>query len=297
MENSWEIEKIFNKDISRQKRIGSNVHRRTGKGSDKAGVAGGVKFAKNNFKKYEKNSRVNELNMFEDVTSYDEFKKHDKDRQFSLLREWVKRYSYTDIMQKMFIGSKKFHDIMDDLNIIEIKRGSQMRINKKELENYKENSVEREQFRHLPDDQKFEIINHYQGNRGMNNKKVAEMLGYSYNSFNTKKSEWKKAYNNMEEGEYDMGSKHNDNFLLQGINEESQPKQESSIDQNKSSNEVKQNDKKKGDQISEDFTFTITLSDLYKGNELKDKIKGIDALLEEDKCYDISIIIKETNDK
>jgi len=297
MENSWEIEKIFNKDISRQKRIGSNVHRRTGKGSDKAGVAGGVKFAKNNFKKYEKNSRVNELNMFENVTSYDEFKKYDKDRQFSLLREWVKRYSYTDIMQKMFIGSKKFHDIMDDLNIIEVKRGNQMRINKKELENYKENSVKREQFRHLPDDQKFEIINHYQGNKGMNNKKVAEMLGYSYNSFNTKKSEWKKAYNNMEEGEYDMGSKHNDDFLLQGINEESQPKQESSIDQNKSSNEVKQNDKKKGDQISEDFTFTITLSDLYKGNELKDKIKGIDALLEEDKCYDISIIIKETNDK
>jgi len=46
MENSWEIEKIFNKDISRQKRIGSNVHRRTGKGSDKAGVAGGVSLLK-----------------------------------------------------------------------------------------------------------------------------------------------------------------------------------------------------------------------------------------------------------
>jgi len=297
MENSWEIEKIFNKDISRQKRIGSNVHRRTGKGSDKAGVAGGVRFAKNNFKKYEKNSRVNELNMFENVTSYDEFKRHDKDRQFSLLQEWVKRYSYTDIMQKMFIGSKKFHDIMDDLNIIEVKRGNQMRISKKELENYKENPVEGKQFRSLPDDQKFEIVSHYQENKGMNNRKVAAMLGYSYNSYNTKKSEWRKAYDNMEEGEYEMGSKYNDNFLLQGVNEESQPKQESSIDQNKSSNEVKQNDKTKENQINEDFTFTITLSDLYKGSELKDKIKGIDALLEEDKRYDISIIIKETNDK
>ncbi len=113
-ESSWEIEKFFNKQIQDQKRTGRGVHYRKGKGSDKAGVAGGVKYVKHNFKKYEKNSKTKTSNLYENVMSFNEFKKWDEDDKIALLIQWLIRYSKSHVARELGIHINKLYNLIDE---------------------------------------------------------------------------------------------------------------------------------------------------------------------------------------
>lgn len=163
MESSKEIEKMFYQDSFYKKKIGSNVHRRVGKGSEGAGVAGGVKFAKNNFKKYEKNSRVNKYNMFETVLEYEKFNKFNTEEQKELLFEWMNRYTNVDICREWGIAESTFYNILNKLNVR--RSDAVIKVDEELMKKYKDGDIKPHEFRTLSDEQKVELVDYWQEKR------------------------------------------------------------------------------------------------------------------------------------
>src|SRR5690606_21629367 len=85
MESSKEIRKLFYQDSYEKKKIGANVFKKASAGTERAGVAGGLIFPKYNYKRYEKNSKVKERNVFKEIVDYNTFKDFSEDKQRKLL--------------------------------------------------------------------------------------------------------------------------------------------------------------------------------------------------------------------
>lgn len=281
IESSEEIKNIFYQDSFSKKKIGSNVHRRTGKGSPTAKVAGGVRFAKNNFKKYEKNSKVREYNLYENITTYDEFKTLDKEEQENLLYEWMLRYPKIKIQTEMSIGEKRFNKILKEFNI-DKRLGEQMRLSKEDLDKYKKEIIPSHMFKSLPADLKFELVDHYQHKYGMTNKEIADKLDYAINTFTTQKSLWKKEF----ERRIDPNMKHQDDFLLQGLDDDFEESDKATDSDNKvvvGDDEVQ----------SAANSFSVRFDGEYSGSDIKKKIKAFDMLLQDIRKYKVTISVED----
>lgn len=278
LESSKEIEKMFYQDSYEKKKTGSNVFRRTGKGSPYAKVKGGVRFAKNNFKKYEKNSRVNEYNLFEKVIPYGDFVLLNEDEQVEMMTEWLLRYSKKKIRKDMGIGEKRHNSLLKRLNI-DKRQGEYMRLSEEEMDRYKQEIIPSHIFRSLQADLKFELVDYYQKFKGMTNGEIAKELKYMPNTFNTQKSEWRKEYE-IRRGQETM--KYDDSFLVQGLNED---EVEKTI--------PKKTTPTKSQEQESNNTFTISIDGLYDGVEAKGRINALGLLLSDSSSYKINIDIEE----
>jgi hypothetical protein len=203
-ESSRDIERMFQDDIRDKRKAGSGAFHRKGKGSSKARVSGGVIFAKTKFKRYEKNSKTHSVNVFNEVVSLEEFNKFDDDMKRRIILEWrrSKNYSNHYIMTGMGMHYKGYRNEMERLGILnEVNKDVQVEMKELtqeeliELEN--SDVLDKEEFTQIPDWQKYMLSIAYK-RRGLTNKDVATKLGYEVSSYNTKKSNWKKAYEDYE---------------------------------------------------------------------------------------------------
>lgn len=205
MENSWQIEKMFNQDNSRLKRIGANVHRRTGKGSDRAGVAGGVRFAKTKFKKYEKNSRVSTSNMYEDILPFKEFKKLETETQAELMEEWLKRHSKSKIREEMHVSYDRLNSIIGGFELEKIMKdiasegGVTVTNTKYTLDEAKREVISKHDLYEFDEADRYEIVHYYNKVLKVNNRELAEKWNIKdAASLGSMKTNWKKKF--IEEG-------------------------------------------------------------------------------------------------
>lgn len=286
IEDSNEIKRIFYGDSYRKKKIGSNIFKRTGIGSDRAGVPGGLTFPKYNFKKYEKNSKVKEKNIFEEVVDYDFFKSLSKDNQKQLLQKWMSKFTNKEIYEKMGISENKFYELRNELGID--RRGETVKITKEEFEKYKNGNIDIYKFKLLPDDQKFEIVDYIQKTKGLSNPEMADLIGYSYNSFNTLKSEWRKAFKERSENVLD----YDDSFLIESEeNKKEEDDNKKEMSKNDGVKEVSHKSYSSADEKGD--VFEINLSGFYDGEAIKEKLNALASMLNKDKEYGVVIKIKD----
>lgn len=292
IENSREIEKIFYQDSYGKKKIGSNAHRRVG--TVKGGVHGGIIFSKKKYKRYEKNFKTKSNNVYDNIISYDKFKTYSEQTQYEMLKEWMNQYSKEEIKRKMGVGETRLRKLLNEFDIKKESCGM-MRASRDELEYYKNNDIPEERFQLLPDDQKFEIVDYYNQHRGMTNKEIAKMLNYIYNSFNSRKSNWKKKYE--ERNDYNMSVRdYKDDFLLEG--EEEYSKDNTAKQANpekpikvKETLESSYSDNSNDTHIVEGFRMAI--DGVYTGDKLSEKSKAISILIDQNKKYKATILIEE----
>lgn len=319
VENSREIEKMFYQDSFGKKKIGSNVHRMSGKGK-RNGVKGGVRFT-NTFKKYERrSSKVKKGNLFENILPHEEFITYNDDIQKEMLEKWFDRYPKRMIKEEMNINFRELDKYMKKYNIEE--RRGVMRANQEDMEEFKNNDIGAMAFKRLPDDQKYEIVDWWQRERGMLNEDIAKKLDYkTVNTFNTRKSKWKKEYEkrkevgsavieNKNKGVVDDMSKFNDNFLLEGLDvleksTEDQPslKEDVVVEETSQDVVIEENDVPKQSKVdanyddvnrlSSDLFMEVRLGGTHNAVDLADKLEAIANLLNEDALYDVTVTISE----
>lgn len=300
IESSKEIERMFNQDSFSKKRIGSNIYNRVG--TVKGGVKGGVKFSQYKYKKYEKNSKIKKANIYNKIIKYNKFKSFSRDMQKRMLHSWLTRYSKAKIKNKMGISSEVLNKLIDELDIKNAnkKEVAIMRINEEKMREYKNGAtIKPNVFELLPGDQKYELVDYYNQQRGYTNKDIADMLNYSYNTFNTKKSRWKKEFERKKGVKIDMVDEYDDDFLLDGVTE---PTKEEKVNYLKSSvlnQEAELSNKGSKDSIVGELDsnlFNLTFEGVYGGKGLKDKFRAIDAFLYENKDYEVKLIIEEVHE-
>ena len=116
-----EIERLFNDDIREKKKAGRGAFAKTGKGSERAGVKGGLKTPYSFMTTRERkklNGEVRITQMYETILSRDEFFLKDKETQKAMLTRWREIYPNSKIMEDMGIGgSGSFHNIIKELDI------------------------------------------------------------------------------------------------------------------------------------------------------------------------------------
>lgn len=295
MESSKEIRKLFYQDSYEKKKIGANVFKKASAGTERAGVAGGLIFPKYNYKRYEKNSKVKERNVFKEIVDYNTFKDFSEDKQRKLLKVWMDAFTNKEIFEGMGIGEKKFYKLRNKLGV---KRGVNIVLNNEDIEKMKSGDIDLEKFKLLPNDKKFEIVSYIQETKNLTNKQMAKLLGYSPNSFSSNKSNWKKAYEEKhKEKESDVSMHDNDSFLIVGEDEENNMMIE------QKNNEEEQGVKKKVDAVDDiklkltenslQQSFEFNLAGKYVGDDLNSILKGLAVILQDDKKYDVKLMIKE----
>ena len=286
IENSNEIEKMFNKDNSNMKRVGRGVFNRAGKGSDKAKVRGDLKGKSKFDKPYTKNSKVQSKNVYEDVLSIDYFQTFSIEQQQDLLYAWRLRYTNIYIYSEMGINENKYYQMVNNLDIE--KKGEPMRVNEETLGKYKEGNIKKHEFDLLPDSQKFEVVNYMQ-QKGLTNKDVANILEYNPNTFNVKKSEWRRLY---KEGGGEGMTDYDDGFLIDDDHKPVNKNPDQKVEE-----KVKHSDSEiintSGDNINVDNLFKISINGHLEGNKVKEKTEALGILIDENKKYKVSFTIEE----
>lgn len=284
IESSKEIERLFYQDVYTKKKIGSNVYRKIGKGSPNARVRGGVRFSRNNFKRYEKNSRVKEYNIYENILPYQSFKTLSREMQSVVLNKWLSKHSRHKIYTEMGISEKKFEKLLDEMNIV----GETMALNEEQIKQYKQKIAPSRIFKSLPADIKYELVDHYQTVMGMTNAEMADKLDYALNTFTTQKSLWKKEYQKRRE----FGDMSGDDFLIQGIGENDEQR----------SNEgegiaLDQADRKQSELMDDTGSiFSIRIGGEHIGKDVKDRMVAISELLSNNRTYRIVVNIDELDE-
>ncbi|MCA1021593.1 hypothetical protein [Halobacillus litoralis] len=331
MESSAEIEKLFNRDNSLKKRIGSNVHRRTGKGSDRAGVAGGVRFARTKFKPWQKNGRVSTSNMYETVLPYKEFEDLDKSVQEDLFEQWLLRYSKSKIREMMRISYDRLNSLIEEFHLNDVQRqtsskgGSKAMSRKLTLNEAKQEVITKNQLYRFDDADKFEIVHYYNKVLKVSNKDLAEKWNMKdAASLGSMKSNWKKAF--LEDDrkvedilepveEIDDADDVFDSNDVASISDETQDdlfsglvtmnaqsgKTPPQLSNNEDSNVAESRDIyttniPSDDSISNMDNFnkeSHNINGQYRGYELKDKLQGIKELLDLNKSYKVDIQISQ----
>ena len=116
-----EIEKIFIDDIREKKRTGRGAFAKTGKGSERAGVKGGLKTPYSFMTTRERkklNGEVRKFNMYETIIRKEEFFLKDVETQKAMLTRWREIYSNKKIMEEMGVkGNAGFHNIIKELGV------------------------------------------------------------------------------------------------------------------------------------------------------------------------------------
>src|SRR5690606_4313088 len=234
-------------------------------------------FPKYNYKRYEKNSKVKERNVFKEIVDYNTFKDFSEDKQRKLLKVWMDAFTNKEIFEGMGIGEKKFYKLRNKLGV---KRGVNIVLNNEDIEKMKSGDIDLEKFKLLPNDKKFEIVSYIQETKNLTNKQMAKLLGYSPNSFSSNKSNWKKAYEEKhKEKESDVSMHDNDSFLIVGEDEEN------NMMIGQKNNEEEQGVKKKVDTVDDiklkltenslQQSFEFNLAGKYVGDDLNSILKGL----------------------
>lgn len=292
-DDSREIRKMFYEDVAEKKRIGSNVFRRTGKGSPYAGVPGGVRFSQKKYKPYEKNSKVETVNIYNQILSIDKFNEYDKENQREMLISWLIKYSRSMIAEKMGINWYKLTNLINSLNIRE---EDYLPINEYDLNEFKDGEITLQQFKSLTNIDKYKLLEHYNKTLKIKNKDIADMLGISINTLNTYKSQWKNEYEEEKES-YEMNEMPFMDLVIEvddnsGDSEraDNRDKKEADIDNFNSPIENHNGE----DNIFHQTNIRIS-SDRIAGREVRDKLATLLLLIKDDNKYNISIdIIKSS---
>lgn len=281
MESSDEIRRMFYSDSYSKKKIGSNVHKKASIGSERAGVSGGIIFPKYNFKPYEKNSKVKQKNVFEEVVSFEFFDSLPKDRQKELFQIYLGKFTNKEIFEGMGVSEKKFYEIRTELGLN--RRNEIVKLTREEFEDFKKGNIDIYKFKMLPDDQKFEIVDHIQKTQGVSNPEMANMIGYSANSFNTLKSEWKKAFKARGRKDDSM-SQFDDSFLID-LEENNRKEKIGESSEVKEVNSPPYTEKKS--------EFEISLNGTFTGQEIREKISALATIFNDEKIYNITFTITD----
>lgn len=292
-DDSREIRKMFYEDVAEKKRIGSNVFRRTGKGSPYAGVPGGVRFSQKKYKPYEKNSKVKTMNIYNQILPIDKFNEYDKENQREMLISWLIKYSRSMIAEKMGINWYKLTNLINSLNIRE---EDYLPINEYDLNEFKDGEITLQQFKSLTNIDKYKLLEHYNKTLKIKNKDIADMLGISINTLNTYKSQWKNEYEEEKES-YEMNEMPFMDLVIEvddnsGDSEraDNRDKKEADIDNFNSPIENHNGE----DNIFHQTNIRIS-SDRIAGREVRDKLATLLLLIKDDNKYNISIdIIKSS---
>lgn len=312
---------MFNKESMEKKKIGSNVHRMTGKGK-RGGIKGGIRFAKNNFKRYEKNSKVTTENIFDNVIPFKEFKTYEEDHQQLFLYEWRRRYSNSYIQKEMQLSINKYNKLIEELDIEDIERDEIYMLSSEEMDEAKQYVIPYHEFKELPDYQKFELIDHYMKELKLKTRDIVEKWNnkVSQGTLSTQKSNWKKSYeewlsrggNNMKESRYTKEDDQNLQYLLGGIKEDPTVSDTTSADTAEDTEEIKQDRRNEKHTISEraesessSFTvnddydehvtesFKVEINGNYIGTNLKNRVNNLMDLIGNLNKYEVRINIKE----
>ncbi|GLO66192.1 hypothetical protein [Oceanobacillus kimchii] len=300
MESSEQIRRMLEKEQREQKRIGSNVHRRTGKGSYKARVAGGVVFAKNNFKRYEKNSKIKKYEMSKLIVPIEDFEVLSHVDQVKLMELWLLRNSKKEICEQMGIGRQRLNKLILSLGVDPEK----MILTEDQLNKYKVEVIPSDIFRKIDDSQKFELVKHYNVDMGLTNNDIANRLDYPSSTFNSYKTRWKKAYDKKEEAglslnnlgsDIDLDNHYEDDGLL-SLDDEIESNQS-----NKSSKSLSENSYNSNDSVErqdsareiEERSFSITVTDILTTKELTERIEAIATMTNPNKRYKVMIKMEE----
>lgn len=119
MEKSKEVERIFQDEVRDKKRVGNNIHARTGK----RGYVGKMLLPTDLMSRKEKYNhrkagKVESYNMFQTILHKDEFLRKDIETQKMLLTKWRDVYPNKEIMEQMGLtSSSTFHQLIMDLDI------------------------------------------------------------------------------------------------------------------------------------------------------------------------------------
>jgi hypothetical protein len=322
-ESSEDIEKIFYQDSYGKKKIGSNVHRRAGKGGEKAGVAGGVLFAKNNFKKYEKNSKVQEGNVYETVLLFNDFKKMHKELQHELLYEWLLRYSKAEVSKQMNLSEHKLNQLIEELNV---KRGENIVLTQEQMEKAKEKVIPYGKYKNLDDRQKYELLKHYTEEMGLTARRLSQEWNgeISQASLSSRKSQIKQklikqgildskgefieqAEIEIEQPKQPIRSEHSSLFGFgdDTVETEDEPEEDVVVEiQEEKEKKIEQPPQTKPitrtsyDNKMEQDEFNVNVNGTYTGQQLAMKVQSLVSLLSYDKEYQVSInVSKKANGK
>jgi hypothetical protein len=113
------ITKLFNDDIRAKKKIGANIHKKTGL----RGYVGKMRFpsdimSKEDKKKHIKAGRIRAYNMYEKILTRQEFNALDTKTQKAMFTVWREKYTNKQIMKGMGLSSgSQFHKYIVDLDI------------------------------------------------------------------------------------------------------------------------------------------------------------------------------------
>lgn len=290
-DDSREIRKMFYEDVAKKKRIGSNVFRRTGKGSPYAGVPGGVRFSQKKYKPYEKNSKVETVNIYNQILSIDKFNEYDKENQREMMISWLIKYSRSMIAEKMGINWYKLTNLINSLNIRE---EDYLPINEYDLNEFKDGEITLQQFKSLTNIDKYKLLEHYNKTLKIKNKDIADMLGISINTLNTYKSQWKNEYekesSKMNEMPF-MGAvigiddSNNDDRTVNNAKKVKRNK-----DKNKDSLESYAGGHSSKSNMFNQTDITISSNDIA-GREVRDKLATLLLLIKDENRYSINIDI------
>ncbi|WP_368900793.1 hypothetical protein [Oceanobacillus oncorhynchi] len=198
-----DIKKIFEKDSKDKKRIGSNVHRMSGKGK-KGGLKYGVLLGKSVFDKpYSKNSKTESVNIKEEVCSYEKLTTFTEVQQKFILEQWLDRLSYNKIAIGLGISRNKLRRIMDTLDISK-KSYPQMRgqgiMEEFNVENFRADNFNKYKFNKLDDFEKYQVVDNLRKVDKLSNKDIGKMLDIRENSVSVYISNWKKEWNRLQFG-------------------------------------------------------------------------------------------------
>ena len=304
VESYEEIRRMLEQDERHMKKIGSNIHRKTGKGSERAGVRGDLRGKSKFDKPYSKNSRVLNYKLPETVIKHDEFKKFDSDTQREIMYEWLARFTLTHIRVEMGVGINGLHNILSNLNI-DRQKGEEMKLSNEDMKKYKEDFIPVRLFKQIRDCDKFELVDYYQQSKGMSNSEIADKLGYNINTFNSNKTDWRKAY----ESEVNNDMEYNDDFLVEDIgnkdkpNTKTKPKQAKKQDtkpkvvENDYSNETEANNAGKNAETIDDLSVSLVIQGVSSGQHIKESLNAITGALDNEKRYNVSIKVEEARDE
>lgn len=271
-----DVEKLFYQDSFAKKKIGSNVHKRAGKGSDRAKVKGDLRGRTRGDKPYSLNSRT-KIGHVDDVLSYEVFKKWDVKKQKDRLLIWKEKFTNREVAKGLGISEAYFYKIRDQI----LKGDDNM--NKDKL-------ISQKEFEDLSKSERYLTILKYQ-EEGYTFAEMAEKWGKSPGGLRSSHSLWKKAYHeNLENKEENTAPlnpvQYGDDFLFGVENEQkNELRNDGVVDVDKS------NIKK-----STQYEFSgleFSLNKICGGEEASEKIQAILSLLNNDNKYKVSITISE----
>ncbi|WP_079709826.1 hypothetical protein [Paraliobacillus ryukyuensis] len=290
LESSEEITRMFNKEISTQKRIGRGSHNKVSRG-EKAKSSGYWR-GLSNFKGQpnKKNSKTKVSNLYIDIMNYRDFKNLNRGRQKELLLRWMKNNTNRHIAESMGISETSFYNIKNKL--INEEKGASVVADK---------IINRKEFNKLSPKEKNNLLDKYLNDDGFTYEELADYWGYkSSSSLKSSRSQWRKAARNEQETIedeafiYNQENKEESDYDMLGVG--SSYSQGDSGEENKISSpentEIKQdNIDKFSHELNDDFSFLFELKNEDTGSVLANKLRAIAQLIDDDDAYHVELLV------